>query len=217
MSTYKKLTKELLDACKEMLIKATEQDLTRISIRYMIILLYEYCTCYAYLQMHTAFIDSSVNIALKSLKQYCCKLLDNDIANRLCSQFYSTRNSFAHITESLFDDLLIIELLNTNDFYTLLGLFDLPESVLQTLRNYAIEHSGDSDQLDYTQHKVGDAIDLLSTVSIGDCTTPEDFNPFDYIRQKVGDYINLLPVASVCDCKTPEDCQDLIDSLAHLF
>lgn len=167
--------------------------------------------------MHTAFIDSSVNIALKSLQQYCYKLLDNDIANHLCSQFYSTRNSFAHITESLFDDSIIIELLNTNDFYTLLGLFDLPESVSQTLRNYAIEHSGDFDPFDYTQQKVDDKVNLLSTVFVGDCTTPEDFDPFGYIRQKIGDKVNLLSTASVCNCKTPEDCQDLIDSLAHLL
>ena len=217
MSTYKKLTKELLYACKEMLIEATEQDLTRISIRYMIILLYEYCTCYAYLQMHTAFIDGSVNIALKSLQQYCCKLLDNDIANHLCYQFYSTRKSFAHITESLFDDAIIIELLSTDDFYTILGFFDLPNSVLHALHSYASKHLEESDQFDHTQQKVGDTVNSSSTVSVGDCTTLEDFNPFDYIRQKIGDKVNLLSVASVCDCKTPEDCQDLVDSLAHLL
>ena len=187
MSTYKKLTKELLDACKEMLIEATEQDLTKISIRYVIILLYEYCTCYAYLQMHTAFIDGSVNIALKSLQQYCCKLLNNDIANHVCYQFYSTRNSFAHITESLFDDSTIIELLNTDGFYTILSLLNVPEALLAALRNYNIKSS------------------------------QEEFNPWEYIRQEVGDYIKLLPVAALDNCKTPEDCHDLVDSLAHLL
>ena len=217
MSTYKRLTKDLLVKCRNLLVKMTESDLTEISIRYVIVLLYEYCICFAYLQNHSSFEDSSVNIALKSLQQYCGATLNRDMTDHICFKFYSARNAFAHLTESLFDDNRLLELLMIDGFYTILGLFNLPESVLQTLHNYAIEHSGDSDQLDYTQQNVGDTVNSSSTVSVGDCTTLEDFNPFDYIRQKIGDKVNLLSVASVCDCKTPEDCQDLIDSLAHLL
>lgn len=37
MSTYKKLTKELLDKCRDLLVRMTESDLTDISIRYVIV------------------------------------------------------------------------------------------------------------------------------------------------------------------------------------
>lgn len=152
---------------------------------YCIVLLYEYCVCISYMRVNDVTVMNKAKATISTVK---FALYDsNESLRSFLNVFRDTRDILCHMTAQAKRRQAVRNLLSTSVFYSTLDYFDIPLSIITSIREY------------YAKNFI------------------TNFNPFDYIRQKVGDKVNLLPVTAVCNCKTPEDCQDLIDSLAHLL
>lgn len=188
MPTYDILSIKTLETCrktlKDLSVLARHNSLV---MRYFIVLLYEYCVCYVYFALYPKKEHYNVKITLKHLQKYSTQKLCNEAVNHVCLLFFNARNKFAHITNALFEDTILFELLYDDIFRELVTIFELPEEVIQVIINY--ENSS-----------------LNNT-----------FNPHDYLRSILGDKVDLLPEASVNECDSIDACNELLDSLIHML
>lgn len=158
-----------------------------IDLKYLIVLLYDYCICYSYMYKNNFKTVENISATLTCLKEFCSSLDTTECVNEVCKRFLATRNGFSHLTEKLFDLSDLQLLLRIDLFYKILQLCDVPVDVILSLREHA------------------------------DNSLNNTFSSHNYLCGILGDKVTLLAEASINACESIDDCNELLDSISHLL
>lgn len=192
MSTYKNLSRgdlpKFLNMIEDMFKHiVTNGTLDVCYLRYYLLLLYEYCICYAYFQLlpDVNTIDHA-EINLKYLKSFCRSMTCDDLVIRVCFTFYTVRNNSTHLTKELLSSDEVLSLISQPQFYSVLQCCSIPDYIMDTLRE-------------------------LST-----CNDSTQFDSIERLKEFFGANMSMLPAAYSQVQITEAECKDIISTFGYL-